>query len=136
MAVFDLGLFTVLCVYCFLIMVLAQMFEAQKEWICPENFPDLKGYKYIAIDLETKDPDLKSRGSGAIIGNGNIVGIAIAVDGWSGYYPIAHEGGGNLEKDKVMDWIKSVCANDNVKIFHYAMYDVCWLRAAGHSYHT
>ena len=51
------------------------MFEAQKEWICPENFPDLKGYKYIAIDLETKDPDLKVRGSGAVIGNGNIVGI-------------------------------------------------------------
>jgi DNA polymerase I-like protein with 3'-5' exonuclease and polymerase domains len=107
------------------------MFEAQKEWICPENFPDLKGYKYIAIDLETKDPDLKSRGSGAIIGNGEIVGIAVAVDGWSGYYPIAHQGGGNLEKTKVMDWIKSVCATDNVKLFHNAMYDVCWLRAAG-----
>jgi DNA polymerase I-like protein with 3'-5' exonuclease and polymerase domains len=107
------------------------MFEAQKEWICPENFPDLKGYKYVAIDLETKDPDLKVRGSGAIMGNGNIVGIAVAVDGWSGYYPIAHEGGGNLEKSKVMDWIKSVCAADNVKLFHNAMYDVCWLRAAG-----
>jgi DNA polymerase I-like protein with 3'-5' exonuclease and polymerase domains len=107
------------------------MFEAQKEWICPENFPDLKGYKYIAIDLETKDPDLKSRGSGAIIGNGEIVGIAIAVDGWSAYYPIAHEGGGNLEKEKVLSWIKEVCAADNVKIFHNAMYDVCWLRAYG-----
>jgi DNA polymerase I-like protein with 3'-5' exonuclease and polymerase domains len=107
------------------------MFEAQKEWICPENYPDLKGYKYVAIDLETKDPDLKSRGSGAIIGNGNIVGIAVAVDGWSAYYPIAHEGGGNLDKDKVLDWIKQVCAADNVKIFHNAMYDVCWLRAAG-----
>ena len=107
------------------------MFEAQKEWICPENYPDLKGYKYVAIDLETKDPDLKVRGSGAIIGNGNIVGIAVAVDGWSGYYPIAHEGGGNLEKNKVMDWIKSVCAADNVKLFHNAMYDVCWLQAAG-----
>jgi len=107
------------------------MFEAQKEWICPENFPDLKGYKYIAIDLETKDPDLKARGSGAIIGNGNIVGIAVAVDGWSGYYPIAHEGGGNLEKDKVMDWIKDVCSSDSVKLFHNAMYDVCWLRASG-----
>jgi DNA polymerase I-like protein with 3'-5' exonuclease and polymerase domains len=107
------------------------MFEAQKEWICPENYPDLKGYKYIAIDLETKDPDLKSRGSGAIIGNGNIVGIAVAVEGWSAYYPIAHEGGGNLEKEKVIDWIKQVCANDNVKIFHNGMYDVCWLRAAG-----
>jgi DNA polymerase I-like protein with 3'-5' exonuclease and polymerase domains len=107
------------------------IFEAQKEWICPESFPDLKGYKYIAIDLETRDPDLKVRGSGAIIGNGEIVGIAVAVDGWSGYYPIAHQGGGNLEKDKVMDWIKSVCAADNVKLFHNAMYDVCWLRAAG-----
>ena len=107
------------------------MFESQKEWICPENYPDLKGYKYIAIDLETKDPDLKSRGSGAIIGNGNIVGIAVAVEGWSAYYPIAHEGGGNLDKDKVLNWIKQVCANDNVKIFHNAMYDVCWLRAAG-----
>jgi DNA polymerase I-like protein with 3'-5' exonuclease and polymerase domains len=107
------------------------MFEAQKEWICPENFPDLKGYKYIAIDLETRDPDLKSRGSGAIIGNGEIVGIAVAVDGWSGYYPIAHQGGGNLEKDKVMDWIKDVCSTDSVKLFHNAMYDVCWLRATG-----
>jgi DNA polymerase I-like protein with 3'-5' exonuclease and polymerase domains len=107
------------------------MFEAQKEWICPESFPDLKGYKYIAIDLETRDPDLKVRGSGAIMGNGEIVGIAVAVDGWSGYYPIAHQGGGNLEKNKVMDWIKSVCAADNVKLFHNAMYDVCWLRAAG-----
>jgi DNA polymerase I-like protein with 3'-5' exonuclease and polymerase domains len=107
------------------------MFEAQKEWICPENYPDLKGYKYIAIDLETKDPDLKSRGSGAIIGNGNIVGIAVAVEGWSAYYPIAHEGGGNLEKEKVIDWIKEVCALPNVKIFHNGMYDVCWLRAAG-----
>jgi DNA polymerase I-like protein with 3'-5' exonuclease and polymerase domains len=107
------------------------MFEAQKEWICPESFPDLKSYKYIAIDLETRDPDLKSRGSGAIIGNGEIVGIAVAVDGWSGYYPIAHQGGGNLEKDKVMDWIKDVCSTDSVKLFHNAMYDVCWLRAAG-----
>jgi len=107
------------------------MFEAQKEWICPENYPDLKGYKYIAIDLETKDPDLKARGSGAIIGNGNIVGIAVAVEGWSAYYPIAHEGGGNLEKEKVIDWIKEVCALPNVKIFHNGMYDVCWLRAAG-----
>jgi DNA polymerase I-like protein with 3'-5' exonuclease and polymerase domains len=107
------------------------IFEAQKEWICPESFPDLKGYKYIAIDLETRDPDLKVRGSGAIIGNGEIVGIAVAVDGWSGYYPIAHQGGGNLEKDKVMDWIKDVCSSDSVKLFHNAMYDVCWLRAAG-----
>ena len=107
------------------------MFEAQKEWICPENFPNLKGYSHVAIDLETKDPDLKSMGSGAIRGNGQIVGIAVAVEGWSAYYPIAHEGGGNLEKEKVMAWIKEVCSAPNIKLFHNAMYDVCWLRAAG-----
>jgi DNA polymerase I-like protein with 3'-5' exonuclease and polymerase domains len=107
------------------------MFEAQKEWICPENFPNLKGYSHVAIDLETKDPDLKSMGSGAIRGHGQIVGIAVAVEGWSAYYPIAHEGGGNLEKEKVMSWIKEVCSAPNIKLFHNAMYDVCWLRAAG-----
>ena len=107
------------------------MYEAEKEWICPENFPNLKGYSHVAIDLETKDPELKSMGSGAIRGNGNIVGIAVAVEGWSAYYPIAHEGGGNIDKDKVMAWIKEVCAAPNVKLFHNAMYDVCWLRAAG-----
>ena len=107
------------------------MYEAEKEWICPENFPNLKGYSHIAIDLETKDPELKSMGSGAVRGNGNIVGIAVSVEGWSAYYPIAHEGGGNLDNNKVMSWIKEVCSAPNTKIFHNAMYDVCWLRAAG-----
>ena len=107
------------------------MFTVQTEWDCPENFPDLSDAKYIAIDLETKDPDLKSKGSGAIQGHGEIVGIAIAVEGWSGYYPIAHEGGGNLDRRIVLEWFKKVCATDAVKIFHNAMYDVCWIKAYG-----
>ena len=41
---------------------------------------DLSDAKYIAIDLETKDPDLKSKGSGAIQGHGEIVGFAVAVE--------------------------------------------------------
>jgi len=104
------------------------IFQAQTEWTCPETFPDLSQAKYIAIDLETKDPNLKSRGSGAVIGEGEIIGIAIAVDGWSGYYPIGHREG-NLDKRIVLDYVKEVCATDAVKIFHNAMYDVCWLRA-------
>ena len=107
------------------------MFEAQKEWVCPDDFPDLTRHKYIAIDLETKDPGLKSRGSGSVFNDGEIVGIAVAVEGWSAYYPIAHEGGGNLEKEKVLAWVKNICANGSTKIFHNAMYDVCWLRAYG-----
>jgi DNA polymerase I-like protein with 3'-5' exonuclease and polymerase domains len=104
------------------------MFTAQTEWTCPETFPDLSKYDYVAIDLETKDPNLKSRGSGAVIGEGEIIGVALAVEGWSGYYPIGHREG-NLDKRIVLDYVKDVCKANNTKIFHNAMYDVCWLRA-------
>ncbi len=106
------------------------MFQAQTEWICPENFPDLSGYQYVAIDLETRDPNLKTRGSGSVIGQGEIIGVAVAVEGWSGYYPIGHREG-NMDKRKVLEWITKVCADDNTKIFHNAMYDVCWLKSYG-----
>jgi hypothetical protein len=44
------------------------MFDAEIEWNCPDHFPDLSKAEYIAIDLETRDPNLKTRGSGAVIG--------------------------------------------------------------------
>ena len=88
------------------------MFSPQTEWVPPDSFPDLSKYDEIAIDLETKDPELKTMGSGSITGKGEIVGIALAVEGWSGYYPIAHEGGGNLDKKKVMDWFKTILNYD------------------------
>ena len=107
------------------------MFEPQTEWNCPEEFPDLSNARHIAIDLETKDLDLRSRGSGAIQGRGEVVGIAVAVDGWSGYYPIAHEGGGNIDRRIVLEWFREVCATNATKIFHNAMYDVCWIKSYG-----
>ena len=45
-------------------------FEAQTEWVKPSEFPDLRHVDEIAIDLETKDPDLLKKGSGSVIGNG------------------------------------------------------------------
>ena len=107
------------------------IFKPQTEWLPPESFPDLSKYDEIAIDLETKDPDLKSTGSGSVIGNGNVVGIAVAVEGWSGYYPIAHEGGGNMDKNMVIKWFTDVLKTPAIKIFHNAMYDVCWIRSMG-----
>ena len=107
------------------------MIEAQTEWVKPEEFPDLRQADTIAIDLETWDPDLKSMGSGSVIGNGKVVGIAVAVDGYSGYFPFDHEGGGNLEKSKVIQWFKDVCECPADKVFHNAMYDVCWIRKMG-----
>ena len=107
------------------------MFKPETEWNSPEEFKDLSKYPYIAIDLETKDPHLKSKGSGSIVGDGEIVGIAVAVEGWSGYYSFGHQQGNFFDERSVMRWIKDVCALPCTKIFHNAMYDVCWLRAYG-----
>jgi DNA polymerase I-like protein with 3'-5' exonuclease and polymerase domains len=107
------------------------VFKPQTEWLPPEDFPDLSKYDEIAIDLETKDPDLIKMGSGAIIGKGEVVGIAVAVEGWCGYYPIAHGGGGNMDKTMVLKWFQDVLNTPSKKVFHNAMYDVCWIRAMG-----
>ena len=106
-------------------------FEAQTEWNIPTEFPDLRQVDEIAIDLETRDPDLIKKGSGAVIGNGEVIGIAVATAHYKGYFPIAHQGGGNMDEQKVLEWLKDVLLADSIKIFHNAMYDVCWLRAMG-----
>ena len=54
--------------------------------------------------------------------------MAVAVDGWSGYFPIAHREG-NLPKQKVLDWLQEICNLPSTKLFHNAMYDMCWLKA-------
>ena len=107
------------------------MIMPETEWIQPKEFPDLRSADEIAIDLETRDPDLKSKGSGSVIGNGEVVGIAVAVDGWSGYYPIAHGNGKNMDRKQVLSWFKDICECPATKIFHNAMYDVCWIRNLG-----
>src|SRR5210317_1764500 len=101
------------------------------EWVAPTEFPDLRKADEIAIDLETRDPDLKKLGSGDIIGNGEVIGIAVAVDGYKNYFPIGHGEGPNMVSDKVLRWFKDVCESPATKIFHNAMYDVCWIRNLG-----
>ena len=101
------------------------------EWSMPKEFPDLRSAEEIAIDLETRDPELKKLGSGAIKGSGEVVGIAVAVDGYKAYFPIAHGEGPNMDRKKVLDWFTDVCESPATKIFHNAMYDVCWIRNLG-----
>ena len=108
------------------------IFKPQTEWIPPTDFPDLSKYDEIAIDLETKDPNLNKRmGSGSVIGVGDVVGISLATHDWCAYYPIAHEGGGNMDRKMVLNWFQDQMKSDSIKIFHNAMYDVCWLRKLG-----
>ena len=107
------------------------LFTPETEWVPPINLPDLSQHKEIAIDLETRDPNLMKMGSGSVRGDGEIVGIAVAVEGWSGYFPIAHEGGGNMDRALVLDWFEEVLHTTATKIFHNAMYDVSWIRSLG-----
>ena len=107
------------------------MFPSVSEWVPPQSFPDLSEAKEIAIDLETCDPNLKTFGPGWPRKDGYIIGYAVAIDGWSGYYPIAHEGGGNLDKRLVEAWITEIMLLPCPKVMHNAAYDLGWLWASG-----
>ena len=104
------------------------LFEPPKEWNPPQSLPDLSDAKEIAIDLETYDPGIKDTGPGWATNRGHVVGIAIAVDGFKGYYPLRHEGGGNFDEDALREQLKKYFENDSDKIFHNASYDVGWLK--------
>ena len=103
----------------------------ESDWKTPSHFPNIKDAKEIAIDLETKDPNIKTKGPGWPTMDGNIVGIAVATDGFTGYFPIAHENGSNMDYKIVMDWVQEIVSGPGDKIFHNASYDVGWLRAHG-----
>ena len=107
------------------------LFPRTSEWVPPQSFPNLSQATEIAIDLETCDPNMESMGPGWPRKDGYIVGYAIAVDGWSGYFPVAHAGGGNLDRRIVERWVTDVLATEADKICHNAAYDIGWLRASG-----
>jgi len=107
------------------------MFPPNSSWAAPDAFPNLSTAKEIAIDLETCDPNMESMGPGWPRNDGFIVGYAVAVEGWAGYFPIAHAGGGNLDKRLVERWITDILKLPADKIMHNAAYDLGWLRASG-----
>jgi len=107
------------------------MFTPKTEWVPPHELPDLSEAKTIAIDVETKDPNLKTKGPGWPTGDGEVVGYAVAVDGWKGYVPIRHGGGGNIDERIVNNWMKKVCESPAEKVMHNAQYDAGWLRRMG-----
>jgi len=84
--------------------------------------------KLIAIDTETYDPNLKTMGPGGFRKDGHVAGISISTDsGYTEYFPIGHEGGGNLNKTKVISFLLYIYQSGKKLIFANAMYDVEWL---------
>ena len=107
------------------------LFQAPSEWIPPENIPNLEEATEIAIDLETHDPGLKSTGPGWATKKGKVIGVALAVEGWKGYFPLAHPGGGNFDVKVFTRQLKKILDLPCDKIFHNAIYDIGWLSAMG-----
>ena len=98
----------------------------------PEDL-DLNGIDTVAVDIETYDPNLKTKGLGAIRGDGFICGIAVATGKDTAYFPISHSDT-DLSLDKKLKMWESlnekIFQNEKInKVFHNAMYDVCWIRA-------
>ena len=93
---------------------------------------NLEGIDTVAIDLETYDPNLKTKGSGAVRKDGFVTGIAIATKNQTFYFPIAHHMTDNLNTKETWNYLnEKVFQNKNIrKVFHNAMYDVCWIRSA------
>ena len=58
-------------------------------------------------------------------------GFALAVDGWKGYFPTRHGGGGNLDEKRVRAFVQTALDLPCDKIFFNAAYDVGWLKAEG-----
>ena len=102
------------------------------DWNIPTEYPDLTAYKEVAVDLETKDPNLTTLGPGWARNDGHIIGIAVAAGEYKGYFPIRHENGHNLDPRITMKWIKKQMSVPGMDvIMHNATYDAGWLRAEG-----
>lgn len=92
------------------------------------RLPVIDKMQDIAVDLETRDPDLKTKAPGWVHGNGHICGICISAKEGSFYIPIGHEQGENFDRSVAMKWLQDLMlAPDFDAVFHNAHYDVGWL---------
>jgi len=101
------------------------MFAPESNWSIPEIFPKFADDERIAVDLETYDPYLLTSGPGWASNRGHVVGVGVATKDWKGYFPIRHEGGGNLDEAVVLRWVKNTLSStEREVIFHNGVYDV------------
>jgi len=113
-------------------MLQSPMFAPESDWSIPDIFPKFGDTERIAIDLETYDPHLLTSGPGWATNRGYMVGVGVATKDWKGYFPIRHEGGGNLDEAVVLRWLQNTLSSTKREvIFHNALYDVGWLRREG-----
>ena len=107
------------------------LFTPKTEWVPPSELPDLREAKVLCIDVETRDPYIKQKGPGWPTKDGEVIGYAIATEGWSGYFPTRHLGGGNIDESIVKKWLQAHLKTECDKVMHNAQYDLGWCQAMG-----
>jgi DNA polymerase I-like protein with 3'-5' exonuclease and polymerase domains len=103
-----------------------------EKWTPPSQLPDIREAEFIGIDSETKDINLMTMGPGAPRGDAHAIGFSLATnDGFKCYLPIRHEGGGNLDIEPVLRYIKDMVSSNSVKVGANIQYDMEILRVEG-----
>lgn len=105
------------------------LFLPASTWRPPASLPPIEGP--FAIDLETKDPNLKERGPGYKRRDGYITGFALANEHHQCYLPIKHEDGDNLPPNVVINYIRRLIEQAPYIVTANGSYDVGWLVADG-----
>jgi DNA polymerase I-like protein with 3'-5' exonuclease and polymerase domains len=107
-------------------------------WQPKAIFPDLKGVTRIGVDCETFDPKLMERGPGYVRRDGMVCGISICyvlpgspLEFFKAYYPIAHDGGGNLDRGQVINYLRDQFRHPHEYVGANIMYDMGWLATLG-----
>lgn len=90
------------------------------------EFPRLDNADIISIDCETYDPDLQERGIGTTR-DGYIAGVAVATRDAEWYYPVRHEGGGNIDRATVWRYLNDVLGTKIPKTGANLQYDLAYL---------
>ena len=99
-------------------------------WLPPQELPSLAGVKKLCVDVETCDPKLTESGPGVRTG-GYVAGLGIGTDdGRRWYFPVRHEGGGNLDEDLIKRWARAeLGAFDGQLVGASLIYDLDYLTA-------
>jgi DNA polymerase I-like protein with 3'-5' exonuclease and polymerase domains len=109
------------------------LFEPPSTWKLPTEFPDLSYAKFIGIDVESRDPNLLTKGPGFIRRDANVVGISLATESkFKIYLPFAHAIGPQLDKKFVVDYVKAqISRPEQIKVGANLMYELEALDSLG-----
>jgi hypothetical protein len=97
-------------------------------WKLPKTLPNLESARTISLDIESYDPDIRTKGPG-VRRTGRIIGIAVGVpDGGRWYLPFGHETGPQFPEPMVKAWAqRELCRPNQPKLGANLLYDLDYL---------